>query len=357
MAHVLDDDAFLTRLDPKGMLRLTVEFPQQCRRAIAIAQQSGLPPLDKPSAVIVTGLGGSASGGDIVRALNDETGAVPVVVNRDYTLPVWVDGSCLVVAASYSGNTEETLSAYDDAVRHRARRVAVTSGGELARRAEAAGDPVIRIPGGQPPRTALGYLLFPLLHVATHAGVVPPQDLGHAVGTLDRAVERYGPATPFDSNPAKQLAERLHESMIVVYGLGNWPSAVAGRWRAQLNENSKNLAISHAFPELNHNEILGWMAADRQAKAYAVVYLRSGNERKELTRRAEVTKDLASSVWRSLTWVEPELGPTFSQMLELCLMGDFVSIYLAALNGVDPENIDWINHLKAEMAALQAQNP
>jgi glucose/mannose-6-phosphate isomerase len=162
--HPLDDRSFVEHMDPSGMLRLTEEFPDQCRKALAVARSSHVPPFGgEPACVLLTGLGGSAAGGDLVKCLFDQEGRTSFFVNREYQLPSFVDARCLVFAVSYSGNTEETLAAYEDAKRKGARVVAVTTGGRLEERAAAHGDPVIKVPGGQPPRTALGYLFVPVL--------------------------------------------------------------------------------------------------------------------------------------------------------------------------------------------------
>src|SRR5687768_6223535 len=167
MPHPLDDHDFVTRHDPKGMLALTAAFSEQCRKAREIADAFELPNLDfEPSLVMLTGLGGSAAGGDFVRALFEAFGEAPFSVNRDYLLPHFAGPETLLFVVSYSGNTEETLSAYADARKKGCSIIVVTSGGRLAELAKADGIPVISVPGGQPPRTALGYLLIPVIVTA-----------------------------------------------------------------------------------------------------------------------------------------------------------------------------------------------
>ncbi|MCH8979894.1 MAG: SIS domain-containing protein [Armatimonadetes bacterium] len=161
--HRLDDRAFVERLDPSGMYRLTVAFPDQCREALNVAEALDLDDLAfSPNAVVLAGLGGSAAGGDLTRALFEAEGGVPFCVNRDYAMPNYVGESTLVFAVSYSGNTEETLAAYEDAKSRGAKIIAVTTGGSLADLASQDGFPVVNIPGGQPPRTALGLLFVPV---------------------------------------------------------------------------------------------------------------------------------------------------------------------------------------------------
>lgn len=351
MAHVLDDFAYVTRLDPKEMYRLTAEFPGQCRRALAIAQSVNLDAV-QPTSVMLTGLGGSAAGGDFARALFDAQASVPFTVNRDYHLPNWVSGSTLVIASSYSGNTEETLSAYADASTVGAHRLIVTGGGKLAELAATDGVPLIQIPAGQPPRTALGFMLIPVVQASVSLGLLPAQPFESCFDLLDTCVADWGVDTPFDSNPAKQLAVELQGAVSVLYGLGGWQAAVANRWKGQINENAKNMTFANAFPELNHNEILGWANASSQnVDKWVAVVLEDGQESAKMQARRDVTSSLISGVARTHR-MQAKGNSLLEKMLSLVLLGDFVSLYLAALNGVDPENIDAINTLKSELSRI-----
>ncbi len=353
MAHPLDDRAFLTRLDPKGMLALTEGFPAQCERARALAREADLPPLAfEPVLVMLTGLGGSAAGGDFVQCLFESQGRMPFLVNRDYVLPAFVDSRTVLFAVSYSGNTEETLAAYAAAKAKGAHIIAVTSGGKLADQAAADGFPVIRVPGGQPPRTALGYLFVPVVVAAERLGLLPAQPWDAAQAALQASVAAWGADVAFDANPAKRLGQALHGKVGLLYGMGSWPGAVAKRWKAQINENAKNHSFWHQFPELNHNEILGWVECTSQGvERWVAVLLGDGRESAKLKARARVTFELIGG--RAEVHHARALGDSLlEKMLSLVLYGDFVSIYLAALNGVDPENIDWLNQLKAEMAKV-----
>lgn len=332
------------------MLGLTVGLPEQFQRGVEISEHFSANGLPKPRTIVLAGVGGSASGGDLVKALVDEEGRIPFFVSRDYTVPNWVDRDDLVIAASYSGNTEETLSAYEDARRRGSQIVAVTSGGTLANQAERDQMPVIRIPAGQPPRTALGYMFASVLRIATAFDAIPIQDIQGAIRALKDTVNACGPQVPTAENIAKRIATGLTRKVGLVYGLGGWQSSVAYRWRCQINENGKNLAISHGFPELNHNEILGWIeAAEQNPNGYACVILKGGIATGQMKKRLHVTEQLIGS--RAEFFHARALGETrLAEMLSLCLLGDFVSIYLAALNGVDPESIDWINVLKSELS-------
>ncbi|MBX3119805.1 MAG: bifunctional phosphoglucose/phosphomannose isomerase [Fimbriimonadaceae bacterium] len=353
MAHILDDRDYLLRNDPKGMYRLTCEFPDQCRKALDIAQKTTLQPLKfDPSFVVLSGLGGSAIGGDFLSAIIEDQGSVPFQVNRDYSLPNCVDSGTLLIASSYSGNTEETLSAYAIAKAKGATILATTSGGKLAELARADGFDVIQIPGGQPPRTALGYSLVPALVAAESFRLIPPQPFAETIAGLEEVVRSCAVEVPFEQNQAKQIAAQLHGKLSVIYGLGSWQGVVAYRWKGQINENAKNMTFSARFPELNHNEVLGWVkATDQGVGQWVVVVLKDGTESAKMQARGKITLDLIGDRAEHIV-VQAKGDSLLEKALTLTLLGDFVSLYLATLNDVDPENIDWLNHLKGELANI-----
>ncbi len=350
----LDDPKFVLRLDPKGIYDLAADFPDQCARAYEIAKAAELPQGGlAPDVTILTGLGGSAAGGDFVRALFEAQGKTPFLVNRDYSLPAYVNKHSLVFTVSYSGNTEETLSAFAQARQRGASVVAVTSGGKLAELAAADHCPVIKVPGGQPPRTALGYLLVPVIVACSRMGLIPEQDVEGAIALLRNCLRDWGVDSPFVHNPTKQLAEAVHGKLALLYGLGSWQAVVAGRWKGQFNENAKTMTFANVFPELCHNEIIGWVNAHNQGvRQWATVLLKDGTESAKMAARAKITLGLIKE--KAEQYEVVARGENLMQkMLALTYFGDFVSIYLAALNGVDPENIDSINTLKAELAKIQ----
>lgn len=351
--HPLDDATFVLRNDPSEMYRLTCEFPKQCKTALAIASETPLPDLAaQPNLAILTGMGGSAAGGDFVRALFEASAKIPFTVNRDYGLPHCAGAQTLVFACSYSGNTEETISSFKLAQAAGCQMAALTSGGMIAELASQAGIPLIKIPGGQPPRTALGFLFVPVVNACERWGLLPEQDFGSAFALLEQCVSDWGIDTPFEENAPKKLAQALHGKAPIFYGLGGWQGIVAYRWKGQVGENAKVLSFCHTFPELNHNEILGWVLADRQGvEDWAVVILEDGRESAKMKERARVSTQLIggkAEVFR----VQARGETLLEKMLSLTLFGDFVSLYLAALNGVDPENIDSINVLKSALARV-----
>jgi glucose/mannose-6-phosphate isomerase len=343
----LDHPTFVTRRDPKGMYALAVGFPEQCRAALRIAESTPISLVaDGVRQVVLTGLGGSAAGGDFARALFEAQGRVPFSVNRDYTLPGYVGPDTLVFATSYSGNTEETLSAYADARRRGARIIVVTSGGELSSRAATDQVPVITIPGGQPPRTAMGFMLVPVLVAATRLGLLPVQDITGAADEAEAATTSWKAESPISANEAKRLGLALHGALGVIYGLGGWETVVAGRWKGQINENAKQHVFSHALPEMNHNEILGWEGTARLGvRQWVTLLLEDGTESDRMKLRAKVTLDLIARAGQAYR-VKASGTTLLAKMLSLALLGDFVSLYLAALNEEDPYTINSIDQIK-----------
>lgn len=349
----LDSRDDVLRHDPKGMYALTCAFPDQVADAVRIAESASLPNWSAtPDLVVLSGMGGSAAGGDYVKSLFDEFGKVPMVVNRDYVLPSWVGASALVVAASYSGNTEETIASYLQARKAGASIIVVTSGGKLAEMAKEDGFPCVIIPSGQPPRTALGYLLVPVLVACIKLGLLPAMDFESLVARLREVVEACKIEVGFEANEAKQIAHSSFERPVQIYGLGGWQGAVGYRWKGQFCENAKALAFAHTYPELCHNEILGWRHADRQSpNGWALFTLIDGSESAKMEARGRVSADLVKS--KAINrYVEAKGSSLIERMLTLTLVGDFASIYLAALYEVDPENIDEINILKNELSKI-----
>lgn len=349
----LDDRSYVSRLDPLDMVGLTAGFGAQCRQALEIARQSALPTWSaRPDHVVLTGLGGSAAGGDLVSAYFGEVGSVPFIVNRDYQMPSFVGPGTLVFACSYSGNTEETLAAYDVAKRLGANIIVVSSGGKLTEKAKGDGFPVITVPGGQPPRTAMGYMAIPVFVACEQLGLVPKIDFDQAFLDVEQVAMTCGLDSPFEANEAKRVAEFLHNRMVVLYGASPWVFALAQRWRGQLNENSKVMVMTHQFPELCHNEILGWEGSQNQGvQQWATVVLFGGTESERMKSRIEITLDQVGDA-TTLMAVHACGSQLLGRMLSLAHIGDWVSIYLAALCEKDPGQMLAIDNLKEQLSKL-----
>lgn len=347
---VLDDRKEIARLDPGGMLDLVRRLGTMTAEGWEAASDLALTPVS-PRAVIVSGMGGSGIGGDLLRALLAPTAATPVVVVKDYRLPAFVGRDTLVFACSYSGNTEETLAAYQEAHAAGATVVAVTSGGALAGFAVADGHPVVRVPPGLPPRAALPHILMPVLRVTSRLGVggVTEAEVREAAALLGELVVRWGPEAPSGENPAKALAVALEGAVPVVYASSSQFEPVAHRWKTQINENSKIFACWNAFPELNHNETVGWEGVRGGHPRLHAVLLRDRDEGARNALRVEITRELLARRAGGITEVWSQGNGLLTRLLSLVLFGDLVSVYLALLTGVDPTPVEIITEIKRRL--------
>ncbi|HWP30563.1 MAG TPA: bifunctional phosphoglucose/phosphomannose isomerase [Fimbriimonadales bacterium] len=350
MPERLNDPGFVVKNDPSGLMGLALGFPDQCRKALSLSEKVEIPSEYKgKSHIVVSGMGGSAAGGDFLRSLMEAESNIPCFVVRDYSIPNFVNKETLFIACSYSGNTEETLSATNEALERNASILAITTGGELRRLANEKGFPVILLPSGLPPRMAFGYLFVPMLYTICALSYLPNAPFEEAFSVLERCRDDWNPEKPLPGNLTKGLAARLFGRLPIIYGLGSWQGVVSNRWKCQINENAKVMAFANAFPELNHNEIVGWTLASRQNVRYWVcVFLESGFESKKMQIRARVTSDLIRDKTELYT-VTARGNSLLTQMLTLAYFGDFTSLYLAALYEVDPARIEAIDKLKTAL--------
>ncbi|MGI5852722.1 MAG: bifunctional phosphoglucose/phosphomannose isomerase [Bacillota bacterium] len=351
----LDDQNAITALDPGGMGKAISAFADQCRKARQIGKAAEIPDNYRDvDNIVVLGMGGSAIGGDLIRSLFEGELTKPFQVNRDYDIPAFVGPQTLVAACSYSGNTEETLSGYAEARRKGAKIIAFCTGGKLKELAEADGYPLVLIPGGLSPRAALGYSFHPIMAVLEKLGFLSPKDreFDEMLTVVEQIQVRMDVAVPETENFAKQLARKVFGKLPVIYGAGGWRTTVAARWKGQFNENAKNIAYWNAFPELNHNETVGWEAPAEVNVLAHVIILRDREEPPRLAKRVEVTRELMSSAVAGFTEIRAEGTSALARMFSLVYVGDFVSYYLSALNGIDPSPVRVIDKLKAELAKL-----
>jgi glucose/mannose-6-phosphate isomerase len=343
----LDDLSRLASVDPHGARHALSTFPEQCRRAATLTPS---PPaaLPRPRAVLIAGMGGSASGGDLLAACAVDRLDVPVVVHRGYGLPGFVGTHDLVIATSYSGDTEETLSAAATALDRGARLVAVTSGGRLAALVAARRLPSVALPPDLMPRMALGYLLFPLVAVlrAADLAVVKNGEIDETLHVLEAMAAELRPENPTAGNEAKRVALALGDRMPVVYG-GAVTGAVAYRWKTDLEENGKTLAISGALPEMNHNEIEAWR--NPATARLHLVLLRDDGEPAPIARRFAFLRELTTPIAGGITEVHARGTSHLARVLSLAYLGQWVSYYVAISRGVDPWVVPTLDALKAHL--------
>jgi len=349
--ELLDSEEQLKKTDRSGMLAVVAAMPEMLRQAQQFSAGVSLPA--RPvSRVIVTGMGGSAIAGDLAADLFYKKAKVPLTTVRGYALPEGVDGETLVIALSYSGETEETVSAVKDAEKKGAQVVCVTAGGKLREIAEAKKYPVFLIPAGYQPRAALPFLLVCLLAALAKAGVAPDQtaELTEAAALLQKLREEYKPAKPARTNLAKQLAKKLFGKIPVVFGTAGTTGAVAYRAKCQFNENSKLTAIANVFPELNHNELVNIAALRKDDNPFALIVLRDDDDNERVKKRIEITKSLISCQLGGANELAGQGKSPLARLLSLIYCLDHVSVYLALLQGIDPTPVEIIGRLKKEMA-------
>ncbi|MBP2671904.1 MAG: bifunctional phosphoglucose/phosphomannose isomerase [candidate division NC10 bacterium] len=345
----LDD---VRAVDPSGMYDILVRFPAQVEEALAIGRAARLPrPPRGITSIVLTGLGGSAIAGDLLRSYLAGKLDVPLIVNRHYTLPAFVGRGTLVLVSSYSGNTEETNAAHRAAERRGAKILCISSGGITSTLAARHGRPLIRIPGGLPPRGALGYSFFPLLLALTRMGFVPSRarEIAETVALLRAQAKAFSdPAS--EGNPAAAIAEMLNRRIGIIYAAADLLEPVATRWRGQLEENAKTLAFSHILPEMNHNEIVGWQVLTGAMKEMQVIFLRDSEDHPRVQTRIDVTRSLLLPYTGRITEVWSQGVGRLARMFSLVQLADWVSLYLAAAHGVDPMPVAAIDRLKKALA-------
>jgi glucose/mannose-6-phosphate isomerase len=348
----LDNASAYRQFDQLGMLDHLHRFPEQCQRAWERVMKLELPPeYARISNIVIAGMGGSAIGGDIVRRLALFESKVPVRVHRDYGLPAFVNANTLVIASSYSGNTEETLSAFTESLKTRAKKLAITTGGKLKHLAENEGIPVFLIDYQAPPRAAFPHSLIPLVGIFQKLGLLGDKsaDLHEAVDILNQLSGDFLETKPLTSNPAKQLAAKLRGRIAVIYG-AEILSEVARRWKGEFNENSKAWAFFENFPELNHNAVVGYEFPPEAKQSLYVFMLRASSLRPRNLLRYQVTAELLAKAGITYEFAEARGESALSQVLSLVLLGDYASFYLSMLNEVDPTSTDAINFVKQYLA-------
>jgi glucose/mannose-6-phosphate isomerase len=338
------------------MYNAIFDLPEQMAKALKMAGGWNVPVELFPDVrnVVVVGMGGSAMGGDIVRSFLASQMVIPFQICRNYALPEFVDDETLVIASSYSGNTEETLAAVDDALQRSAMIAALTTGGLLEEVAQLNEIPMIKLPGGLQPRAALGFSFVPLLVFLEKVGVVKDvqSQVKAAIDLMKSSRDRMTEDTSAMTNPAKQLAQLLHGKIPIVYAGPTVTDVAAVRWKAQICENAKCLAFCNVYPEFNHNEIVGWSRlTPEQKEQFIVINLRSEDDHDKVAARMDIVKRLIEEQDVMVLDLYASGDTVLERIFNLIQMGDFVSYYLAILNDIDPTPVEVIENLKQELAA------
>jgi len=358
---VLDDPQILRRVDRSNMLELCLKTSEFCKEAITQARRFKMPKTarvseklqiryGKPKNIVIAGMGGSAIGGDLLRDWLQNRVDVPVEVCRDYYLPAYAGEETLVFVVSYSGGTEEALCALLDAVKRKCMTVAVASGGSLISFARKLHLPHMVVRGGLQPRVAVPYLFFPLAIVIEKLGLVSgiEKEFKETMRILEKLAKKNSSTVPQKRNPAKKIAWQLRSTIPVVYGFRQY-RGVACRFKSELNENSKIPAKYENFPELNHNDVVGWEAAEKLTKRFTVVLIRDKDEPPEIRNRIEATEKLVLHKVAKVLEVWAVGESELARMFSVVFLGDLASVYLAILLGVDPSPVNIITAMKNEM--------
>lgn len=352
---MLDDLESINKIDKSGMLNDVAGFSEQILESKEIVNQSNLPNMYKIDNVIICGMGGSAISGDIVQSLFRERSDIPIYVSRQYDLPKWAHKNTLVIAQSYSGNTEETLSTFKHAHQKHCKIVGISSGGKLKEFCENRQIPHIKIPENIQPRAATGYILFSAIYALNKMGILTHDMDSEIKETIDitrHFSDQNKKEIPTSENPTKQIAKKIIGLIPQVYGWNHY-SPIAKRWCTQFSENSKIICRFDEVSECNHNDIVGWSMDPDISKKFTCILLRDyDDESVYMTTRLNFMKKLYNDVAGQVLEIPVQGKKRLAKMMYLMYFGDFVSCYLALLRNVDPSPVEAIAELKNELAKI-----
>ncbi len=344
----LDDAKVYQRYDADGMMAHINNMPDFCEEAWMSGMAFEVPPhFSHINKVVILGMGGSAIGGDLIGSYVLNEARVPVILHRDFSIPAFVDEDTLVIASSCSGATEETLSAFEDSFGTGAKKLAITTGGNLKPLAEAKNVPVFCFEHVAPPRASLPYSLLPVLCVLQKLELInnKSEDVTDMVHSLRDLLKDINTTVPLKDNQAKQLASSLYGHLPLIYG-AEILSQVAHRWKTQFNENSKAWAFYEVFPELNHNAVSGIDFPRDLARRLMIIMLRSPYLSPRMQMRYKLTCKLLDEAKIKYHFVDGTGKSSLSHMMTTLLIGDYVSYYLAMLYQIDPSPVKNIDFLK-----------
>jgi glucose/mannose-6-phosphate isomerase len=346
---LLDQPEKIASVDRSGMLNFAVNAAKHYREAVEVADRI-IVDFPKPANIIVAGLGGSAIGGDLLKDWAKTQLKIPIEVSREYKLPAYAGKKTLVIVTSYSGDTEETLSSFLDALKRKCMIYCISSGGALIKYAQKHKVKYLQVPAGIPPRAALPYMFVPLLILLEKADLVKGAkiELSEAIGLLEKISQENGPEVPTRDNFAKTVATHIGDTAPAVYGHGFYRS-VAQRFKQQFNENSKSVSKWEYFPELDHNEIVGWEGRGEQCKYFSVIFIHDEEAPVEINSRITITQGIMERAGLIMFDLKVQGKSTLAKMVSTIVVGDFISVYLAVMRGVDPTPVKTIDYLKTSL--------
>lgn len=355
--NILDNLQKITEIDTEGMLETEEKFYQQLLDAREVAVGADLKKIKEKNfkGIAFLGMGGSGFAGDIIKALIKDDINIPVEIVKGYNLPSFIKNGWLVISISYSGNTEETISAASQALERECEVVGICSGGELEKICIRNEKTIIKIPSGMQPRGAIGYLFFPAYLMLDNLNIIsiPYGDIEEALDLIKEKAGLYSRETASDKNPAKKLALKISANLPIVYGTEGILSAVAYRLKCEINENSKTPCWCNEFPELNHNETVGWERLKDITGKFIILALREEDENIRIKTRIDITLNLIKDNVNEIIDIPVEGKSKLAKVLSTMYLGDIASVYLALLYGINPGPVEKIESLKAELKKIK----
>lgn len=324
------------------MKALVESFTEQLKKAKEIADKAVISPAQNIQNIIITGLGGSGIGGTIISELINDSCPLPIIVNKDYFLPSFANSNTLLIVSSYSGNTEETLQVMNEAIAKKVQIVCITSGGKVLELAKQHQFEFIEIPGGNPPRSCIGYSLVQLIKILIAKGFAPAS----LMNDLNASIQLLNDDKASIKVNAMTIAKKLSGQIAVIYSLGSC-EGVSVRFRQQINENSKALCWHHVFPEMNHNELVGWTEVNRHL---TVVTFHTSFDYARTKKRYEVCKPIFEKYAKEVIDITAHGKSKLEQFFYLINIGDWISCYIADIKDIDPVEVNVIDHLKKELS-------
>ena len=354
--NILDNLKEIREIDKDGMLEIEENFYEQLIEAKKIADDIDLRKIKARtySGIAFLGMGGSGFAGNLIRDLVKDDIGIPVEVVKGYNIPGCIDSDWLVVAVSYSGNTEETISTTIQSLDKGSEILCVTSGGKLEEIASNYNKCLIKIPSGLQPRGAIGYLFFPTFLALNYLRLinVADSDVEESLNLIRQKCSVYAREVKIDKNYAKSIAVKIGDSLPIIYGTDGFLSSVAYRWKCEINENSKTPCFWAEFPELNHNETVGWERLKDITSRFSLIVFREEEGQIRIKTRIETTIKLIEDNLFQVLKIPVEGKSKLAKALSTMYLGDIISVYLAILNKVNPTPVEKIKALKAELSKL-----
>ncbi|MDD5491598.1 MAG: bifunctional phosphoglucose/phosphomannose isomerase [bacterium] len=352
MALKIDNLELIGKIDRHGMLPELERFPEQLREAHRLGSDLKLPAnYKKVNKILICGMGGSAIVGDLLLGYLRMESKLPVLVNRDSQMPVFVDSQTLVFIITYSGNTIETLHNFKYAWTRKAKMVAITSGGKMQREAANKRIPLVKVRADGLPRASIGLLFFPVLNILQDLGLIADKkkDIQETLEVITRLSRQWGGRSGIRHNRAKSLALSLFDKIPVLYGATSMMDGISRRWKGMINENTKLFAAYNSFPEVTHNEIECWQSLKGMRKHFKVIVLQDKIAYPEDKKRLALSMRLIKNYTGSTETAAPVGNSALARLFSMIYLGDLMSVYLAFLYATDPSLMPNINYIKKHL--------